>query len=216
MVLVKYGLRSTSRVLFRVHRTLENGLATPSWTRSTGLLLFRHPWLLAIISLDMSLSPCTKPTTHSVSVTRHLQFVRDRVLTTTVYPECAQFTITGSGTVSPPTSALLSFPGAYSASDPGINFNIDSDAAKKATTYVVPGGAVWDGTGSAQPAPADPTTAPTAAPTTLVTSTVPEPTTPVCSAKKFQQCGGIGFDGCKTCEAGSSCKSNGDYYSQCL
>ncbi|KAF1843404.1 lytic polysaccharide monooxygenase, partial [Cucurbitaria berberidis CBS 394.84] len=68
------------------------------------------------------------------------------------YPECAQFTVTGSGTIAPPSSALVSFPGAYSATDPGVAFNIDSEEAKKATTYPIPGPAVWDGTGNA-PAP---------------------------------------------------------------
>jgi hypothetical protein len=134
----------------------------------------------------------------------------------TVYPECSQWKVTGSGTVSPPASALLSFPGAYSASDPGIDFNIDSAAAMTATTYIVPGGPVWDGTGSSKPADptSAPTSAPTAAPTTMVTSSAPAPTT--CSAAKFQQCGGIGFKGCTACESGSSCKASGDYYSQCL
>jgi hypothetical protein len=139
------------------------------------------------------------------------------------YPECAQFTVTGSGTTLPPSSALLSFPGAYKASDPGIDFNIDSDAAKSATTYVVPGGPVWDGSGTAKPTSApsadptsDPTTAPTSVPTTLQTSATAVPTTPACSAKKYQQCGGQGYKGCTTCEAGSTCKSTSQYYSQCL
>ncbi|KAK4225982.1 RlpA-like double-psi beta-barrel-protein domain-containing protein-containing protein [Podospora fimiseda] len=37
-----------------------------------------------------------------------------------------------------------------------------------------------------------------------------------CVAAKWAQCGGIGFTGCKNCEAGSTCKANGDYYSQCV
>ncbi|KAF2113310.1 cel1 protein precursor [Lophiotrema nucula] len=86
------------------------------------------------------------------------------------YPECAQFTLTGSGTASPPSSYLVSFPGAYSGTDPGIAFNIDSDAAKTATTYPIPGPAVWDGSSSG-PAPADPAPSSAApAPTTLATS----------------------------------------------
>ncbi|KAF2469642.1 cel1 protein precursor [Lindgomyces ingoldianus] len=68
------------------------------------------------------------------------------------YPECAQLTVTGSGTANPPASYLVSFPGAYSATDPGIAFNIDSDAAKAATSYPLPGPAVWDGS-STGPAP---------------------------------------------------------------
>jgi hypothetical protein len=38
------------------------------------------------------------------------------------YISCAQITVTGGGSGSP--SPLVSFPGAYSASDPGIKVNI--------------------------------------------------------------------------------------------
>jgi hypothetical protein len=114
--------------------------------------------------------------------------------TTTVYPECAQLIVTGSGTASPPSSALVSFPGAYSASDPGINFNIDSADAMKATTYQVPGPAVWNGSGSTTPSePTEPAPSVSAIPTTLVTSAVATPTTPPASCSpvaKFGQCGG--------------------------
>lgn len=61
------------------------------------------------------------------------------------YPECAQLTVTGSGTATPSGSYLVSFPGAYSASDPGINFNIDGAAAMTATTYPIPGPTLWTG-----------------------------------------------------------------------
>ncbi|EUC44341.1 lytic polysaccharide monooxygenase [Bipolaris oryzae ATCC 44560] len=64
------------------------------------------------------------------------------------YPECAQFTVTGSGTASPPASFLVSFPGAYTGKEPGIAFNIDSEEAKKATTYPLPGPQLWNGTTS--------------------------------------------------------------------
>ncbi|KAF2684453.1 carbohydrate-binding module family 1 protein [Lentithecium fluviatile CBS 122367] len=118
------------------------------------------------------------------------------------YPECAQFKVSGSGAVNPPSSALVSFPGAYSATDPGIAFNIDSEAAKVATTYPVPGPPVWDGTSNSQPTNPDPTTTtvPTATPTTLVTTKTPTPTS-TCSSKKYQQCGGKGFTGCTVSEA---------------
>ncbi|KAF2791072.1 carbohydrate-binding module family 1 protein [Melanomma pulvis-pyrius CBS 109.77] len=135
------------------------------------------------------------------------------------YPECAQLTVSGSGTASPPSSALVSFPGAYSASDPGVNFNIDSDAAKTATTYPIPGPAVWNGSGSTSPTDPEPSVAPPAAPTTLVTSAVAAPTTPpvTCTpVAKFGQCGGKTYSGCTVCATGSTCKANGDYYSQCV
>lgn len=131
-----------------------------------------------------------------------------------VYPECAQLTVTGSGTVSPPSSLLVSFPGAYVGTEPGIAFNIDSEAAKVATTYPIPGPAVWDGTGNSTP----PTEEPSPEPTTLVTSAKPaEPTTPTCQpVAKYGQCGGKTYQGCTTCVSGSTCKANGEYYSQCV
>ncbi|CAO2652841.1 Nn.00g022520.m01.CDS01 [Neocucurbitaria sp. VM-36] len=133
------------------------------------------------------------------------------------YPECAQFIVTGSGAVTPPSSVLVSFPGAYSATDPGVAFNIDSPDAMKATTYPIPGPAVWDGTGNA-PAPgaSEPAPAPEPVPTTLVTSAAPKPTAPTCSpVKRYGQCGGMTYTGCTVCESGSKCTANGDYYSQC-
>ncbi|KAF2035251.1 hypothetical protein EK21DRAFT_55134 [Setomelanomma holmii] len=69
------------------------------------------------------------------------------------YPECAQFAVTGSGTVTPPAAALVSFPGAYVGNEPGIAFNIDSASAMVLTNYTVPGPAVWDGTGNAPTTP---------------------------------------------------------------
>ncbi|KAH7379456.1 glycosyl hydrolase family 61-domain-containing protein [Pyrenochaeta sp. MPI-SDFR-AT-0127] len=137
------------------------------------------------------------------------------------YPECAQFVVTGSGTVSPPSSALVSFPGAYVGTEPGIAFNIDSPEAMKATTYPIPGPAVWDGTGNApspgtEPTP-EPTPVPSVPPTTLATSATPKPTVPSCMpVKKYGQCGGKTFSGCTVCESGSTCSASGDYYSQCV
>jgi hypothetical protein len=36
------------------------------------------------------------------------------------YPECAQLTVTGSGTATPPSSYLTAIPAYASASDPGV------------------------------------------------------------------------------------------------
>jgi len=133
------------------------------------------------------------------------------------YPECAQFEVTGSGTVEPPASVLVSFPGAYTGKEPGVAFNIDSPDAMKATTYQIPGPAVWDGTGNA-PAPAPAPSADAPAPTTMVTSAAPAaPTKPACAAvQKYGQCGGMTYNGCTMCVEGSTCVANGDYYSQCM
>ncbi|KAF2021949.1 lytic polysaccharide monooxygenase [Aaosphaeria arxii CBS 175.79] len=55
------------------------------------------------------------------------------------YISCAQIKVTGGGSGSP--SPLVSFPGAYKSSDPGIKVNIYSGA----TSYTAPGPAVWSG-----------------------------------------------------------------------
>jgi len=58
------------------------------------------------------------------------------------YPECAQLTVTGSGTATPSGSYLASIPSYASASDPGVMIDIYTSTA---TTYTCPGPAVWTG-----------------------------------------------------------------------
>jgi len=55
------------------------------------------------------------------------------------YISCAQIKVTGGGSGTP--GPLVSFPGAYKATDPGIMINIYSGA----TSYKAPGPAVWSG-----------------------------------------------------------------------
>ncbi|KAF1958959.1 hypothetical protein CC80DRAFT_23719 [Byssothecium circinans] len=55
------------------------------------------------------------------------------------YISCAQIKVTGGGSGSP--GPLVSFPGAYKATDPGIKVNIYSGA----TGYTAPGPSVWTG-----------------------------------------------------------------------
>ncbi|THH18544.1 hypothetical protein EW146_g2456 [Bondarzewia mesenterica] len=59
------------------------------------------------------------------------------------YPECAQLVITGSGSATPSASYLVTFPGAYSMSQPGVNIDIYSHQTE--TNYTIPGPAVWQG-----------------------------------------------------------------------
>lgn len=56
------------------------------------------------------------------------------------YMSCAQLKVTGGGSASP--GPLVSFPGAYSASDPGILINLYYPVP---TSYTPPGPAVWSG-----------------------------------------------------------------------
>ncbi|KAF1945484.1 hypothetical protein EJ02DRAFT_441862 [Clathrospora elynae] len=149
------------------------------------------------------------------------------------YMTCYQITVTGSGSNSP---AGVSFPGAYKATDPGIEINIYQNLA----SYAAPGPAVIAGgteavagkagsavtaTGGAPQATATATVSEGAAPSTLktsakVTSAQAAPTSGTgggCSVAKYDQCGGNGWSGCTACASGSTCKSQGgDYYSQCV
>ncbi|CAE6388865.1 unnamed protein product [Rhizoctonia solani] len=63
-----------------------------------------------------------------------------------LYMSCYQINVTGGGAASPPT---VKFPGAYSATDPGILHNIYTS-----TNYVVPGPRVYSAGGSSSRAPA--------------------------------------------------------------
>lgn len=56
------------------------------------------------------------------------------------FVSCAQITVTGGGSGNP--GPLVSFPGAYSPTDPGIKYNI---WAPFPTSYTLPGPAVWSG-----------------------------------------------------------------------
>jgi hypothetical protein len=66
---------------------------------------------------------------HQASQTNGAQF----------YLSCAQIRVTNGGNGNP--GPLVSFPGAYKSTDPGIKVNIYSGA----TSYTPPGPAVWTG-----------------------------------------------------------------------
>ncbi|KAF2827290.1 hypothetical protein CC86DRAFT_381329 [Ophiobolus disseminans] len=162
----------------------------------------------------------------------------DRIGGAQFYMECVHVTVGGSGTVALP--AGVSFPGAYKATDAGVNFDI----YKGATTYPAIGPKVWtpsSGGAAPAPAPATPSKAPVPAPATptKAPATTPKPATPAAPAKttlatvakpaatpatgaggataqKWAQCGGKGFTGATACASGSTCQKQNDYYSQCL
>ncbi|KAJ7637395.1 glycoside hydrolase family 61 protein [Mycena polygramma] len=56
-----------------------------------------------------------------------------------VYPSCIQVQVTGSGTSSPPASSLVAFPGAYTATTPGIVYDVYTNTS----AYPIPGPPVW-------------------------------------------------------------------------
>ncbi|KAF9468482.1 glycosyl hydrolase family 61-domain-containing protein [Collybia nuda] len=121
------------------------------------------------------------------------------------YMECAQLSITGGGNTSP---ATVSFPGAYSGSDPGIKINI----YQTLTSYPIPGPSVFSCNGQSIPTTTQEGT------TTRTTTTPPQTTTPVPggTAAHYAQCGGIGYSGPTACESPYTCVKSNDYYSQCL
>ncbi|KDQ57521.1 glycoside hydrolase family 61 protein [Jaapia argillacea MUCL 33604] len=59
------------------------------------------------------------------------------------YPECAQLILTGGGSSAPTSSYLVTLPGAYKASDPGVT--LDIYATPTFTNYTIPGPPVWQG-----------------------------------------------------------------------
>ena len=140
------------------------------------------------------------------------------------YFSCAQIRVVAGGSTSIAGQGI-SFPGGYSATDPGILVSIygpDGKPNNGLKPYTAPGPAVLTcGAGSGPIATPQPTVAPT--PTTMATAvkptstTAPPATTPPATggAALYGQCGGLGWTGPKTCAVGT-CKYGNDWYSQCL
>jgi hypothetical protein len=117
------------------------------------------------------------------------------------YMSCYQLTVAGSGSASP---ATVRFPGAYSATDPGILINIHTTLSG----YTIPGPAVYEG--GAAPGTTAKTTAPgttasptTASPTTVKTTASPSPTGS--AVAHYGQCGGNGYAGSTNCASPYTC-----------
>src|SRR6266576_5101940 len=87
---------------------------------------------------------------------QHTKYIEMRIIDTyTIYPRCAQLNVTASGTgPSPDSSYLVAFPSAYSASNLGINFNIDAAPA-------MPPPRTWSPAHPCGPAPVPPPTSTT-------------------------------------------------------
>ncbi|PKS08584.1 hypothetical protein jhhlp_004970 [Lomentospora prolificans] len=134
------------------------------------------------------------------------------------YMECAQIRVTGSGT-NDGSGSTVSFPGAYSSSDPGILLSIYGPTGQPnmgGRTYTIPGprpitcsgGNNGGGNGGSTP-------------TTLSTAVTPTQTSGSgggnsgTGAALYGQCGGNGWSGPTTCAQGTCTKTN-EWYSQCL
>ncbi|KAJ7654619.1 glycosyl hydrolase family 61-domain-containing protein [Mycena polygramma] len=127
------------------------------------------------------------------------------------YPECAQITISGGGSLAPTAAELVSFPGAYSNSDPGLTIDIYSQAAQTQTTYPIPGPPLY-GSASTGSTGGTTTSSTAATSTTSTTTSTGVPGT----VQQYGQCGGQGWTGATACVAPFKCTVSSQYYSQCL
>ncbi|EKM51116.1 glycoside hydrolase family 61 protein [Phanerochaete carnosa HHB-10118-sp] len=126
------------------------------------------------------------------------------------YMECAQLQITGGGSAQP---ATVSFPGAYSGTDPGIKINI----YETLSSYTIPGPSVFSCDGSTALPPPPPQSTVSAAPSSVSSAAPPPPSsTSTATAGHYAQCGGVGYTGPTACAAPYACVESSEYYSQCL
>ncbi|KIK62737.1 carbohydrate-binding module family 1 protein [Collybiopsis luxurians FD-317 M1] len=137
-----------------------------------------------------------------------------------MYPECAQLMVSGGGSQAPASYELVTFPGAYSNTDPGLTIDIYSNEAQTETTYPIPGPPLY---GSPPPSGTSGSTGPTTSPgggggggspTTPTPTPSPSPTGP--TVPEYGQCGGIGWTGGTACASPYTCQVINTYYSQCL
>ncbi|RDL42041.1 Uncharacterized protein BP5553_02020 [Venustampulla echinocandica] len=118
----------------------------------------RGPWIQG----DLLLSGNRVPPGYTVTIPKNLKpgkyLIRHEIIMVAsipaqIYPDCAQLTVTGEGTMFPDHDYLVSFPGAYSATDPGIamaDWVMTGGGSPikpewKTTDYPFPGPAVWTG-----------------------------------------------------------------------
>ncbi|KAI1813082.1 fungal cellulose binding domain-containing protein [Poronia punctata] len=136
------------------------------------------------------------------------------------YVSCYQLTVEG-GSGSVPSG--VSLPGAFSASDPGIQVNIHAAMS----SYANPGPAVISGgtiktagstcsNGCAATCKAGSGPTGTAIGGAAPTGGSGDGSGGGCSVGQYQQCGGQDYTGCTTCASGFTCKDvSPPYYSQC-
>ncbi|KAG7101017.1 endo-beta-1 like protein [Verticillium longisporum] len=191
-------------------KVAENGLSGGKWAVDTmisnaGWYYFDLPTCVAPGDYLMRVELLAL---HGASVRGEAQF----------YFECAQIRVTGSGTNT--GSNFVSFPGAYSATDPGVLISIYGNTGQPdngGRTYAIPGPRPITCSGSPPPSSPPPSTPP---PSTPPPSTPPPSSPPPSSggggsAQLWGQCGGNGWTGPTTCASGT-CKVSSEYYSQCL
>jgi len=136
------------------------------------------------------------------------------------YPECAQISITGGGSLAPTAAQLVSFPGAYAQTDPGITIDIYGTAAQTQTTYVIPGPPLYGAASGASTGPtstAKPASSSSSVKPSTTTAKPPASSSPVAgTVAEYGQCGGTGWAGATACVSPFVCSVVNAYYSQCL
>ncbi|CUA74789.1 hypothetical protein RSOLAG22IIIB_11480 [Rhizoctonia solani] len=120
----------TSAVWFKV---AEQGLENGKWAATD--ILKANNWVYSF-TIPSSLAPGQYIVRHEI-LALHSAYAYPGIQ---VYPSCLQINLTGSGSSTGPSSKV-SFPGAYTASTPGIVY----DAYQGSTTYPIPGPTVWTG-----------------------------------------------------------------------
>ncbi|KAJ7065492.1 glycosyl hydrolase family 61-domain-containing protein [Mycena amicta] len=145
------------------------------------------------------------------------------------YPECAQIVISGNGNLAPTAAQLVTFPGGYSNSDPGLTIDIYSNAAQTETTYPIPGPPLYGSastgsggsTGGTTSKPASTTSKPASSSTPVISKTTSSATTgstppPSGTVPQYGQCGGSTYTGATVCVSPFTCTALNPFYSQCL
>jgi len=150
------------------------------------------------------------------------------------YMECAQIQITGGGSTAP--SPVVSFPGAYAGTDPGVTVNIYYPLL---TNYTIPGPSVFSCSGSsgATTTAVGPTssakstsvstvstvstvksssTSSVVKTTSATSSSAASTSTATGTVAQYGQCGGLTYSGPTTCVSPFTCTFSSAYYSQCL
>lgn len=183
-------------------KVAESGLNGRTWAVDT--MIANGGWHY------FDLPSCVAPGQYLMRVEILALHEASRVGGTQFYMECAQIQVTGSG--SNTGSNFVSFPGAYSATHPGIQISIydaQGGTYNSGKPYQIPGPAVLTCSGGNNGG-SNPT------PTTFITTSTPSPTGGAggAGAPLYGQCGGNGWTGPKTCAQGT-CKVTNEWYSQC-
>ncbi|KAF8648194.1 hypothetical protein AX16_006333 [Volvariella volvacea WC 439] len=119
----------TSAVWFKIH---HEGKTNGKWASPDTLYANNH---IYTVTIPRNLRPGQYIIRHEI-IALHAASAYPGAQ---VYPSCIQIQVTGSGNAYP--TSFVSFPGAYSASTPGIVYDVYTNTG----SYPIPGPAVWTG-----------------------------------------------------------------------